>query len=209
MFQRGNPAWAGAKAGSRMTKTNAESAPRGTRRSRPIVYYLVVLALVAFVPAMAFAAVLLERNNEAQQEIVQTLILATTDAVGQTVDRQIEGTITTLKGLSSAPMASEDDLRALHIRGTYALGGTGSFLVLAMRGSGIAASSVAIFALAAASAALNLICNAGSPFSLKNSTVLSAKSTPSLRDTASRPTRSISMSVAVLSLCAIMNAARV
>ncbi|HVW92505.1 MAG TPA: sensor histidine kinase [Devosia sp.] len=85
---------------------------------------------MAFVPVMAFSAILLERNNEAQQEIVQTLILATTDAVGQTVDRQIEGTITTLKGLSSAPMASEDDLRALHIRGTYALGGTGSFLIL-------------------------------------------------------------------------------
>ena len=113
-----------------MTATDSESAPRGVRRSRPIVFYLVVLALVAFVPVMAFSAILLERNNEAQQEIVQTLILATTDAVGQTVDRQIEGTITTLKGLSSAPMASEDDLRALHIRGTYALGGTGSFLIL-------------------------------------------------------------------------------
>jgi two-component sensor histidine kinase len=101
-----------------------------TRRARPIVYYLVVLALVAFVPVMAFAAVLLQRNNEAQQEIVQTLILATAEAVGQAVDQQTDGMITTLKGLSSAPVATQDDLRALHDRGQSVLAGTGTFLAL-------------------------------------------------------------------------------
>ena len=111
--------------------TNTEESARPTRqRSRPIVFFLVLLALVAFVPVMAFAAVLLQRNNEAQQEIVQTLILATTEAVGQAVDRQTEGMITALKGFSSAPTATPADLEQLHIRGQYALAGTGAYLVL-------------------------------------------------------------------------------
>jgi two-component sensor histidine kinase len=113
-----------------MVESASGGKPLGTRRARPIIYYLVVLALVAFVPVMAFAAVLLERNNEAQQEIVQTLILATTEAIGQAVDRQTDGMITTLKGFATAPMATDDDLRQLHQRGTNALAGTGSFLVL-------------------------------------------------------------------------------
>jgi two-component sensor histidine kinase len=113
-----------------MARSEKVDQPAGGSRSRPIVYYLVVLALVAFVPVMAFAAVLLQRNNEAQQEIVQTLILATTEAIGQAVDQQTEGMITTLKGFSSAPMVTDADLRELHTRGRYALAGTGSFLVL-------------------------------------------------------------------------------
>ncbi|MDR3474190.1 MAG: sensor histidine kinase [Devosia sp.] len=113
-----------------MTELGSGGGPLGIRRAHPIILYLVVLALVAFVPVMAFAAVLLQRNNQAQQEIVQTLILATTEAVGQAVDRQTDGMITTLKGFSTAPMATDDDLRQLHQRGANALAGTGAFLVL-------------------------------------------------------------------------------
>lgn len=113
-----------------MADSQSRTKPATLRRSRPIVFYLVVLALVAFVPVMAFAAVLLQRNNEAQQEIVQTLILATTQAIGQAVDQQTEGMITALKGFSSAPMSSEAERRDLYTRGTYALAGTGSYLVL-------------------------------------------------------------------------------
>jgi two-component sensor histidine kinase len=113
-----------------MVKSATETTPATQRRSRPIVLYLVVLALVAFVPVMAFSAVLLQRNNEAQQEIVQTLVLATTEAIGQAVDQQTEGMITTLKGFSSAPMSTAADLDELHTRGAYALAGTGNYLVL-------------------------------------------------------------------------------
>jgi two-component sensor histidine kinase len=113
-----------------MAQSETGSTRSAKGRSRPIAFYLVVLALVAFVPVMAFAAVLLQRNNQAQQEIVQTLVLATTEAIGQAVDQQTEGMITTLKGFSSAPIATEQDLRDLHTRGTYALAGTGNFLVL-------------------------------------------------------------------------------
>ncbi len=113
-----------------MTTTDSQIQPPAPGRARPIVLYLVVLALVAFVPVMAFSAVLLQRNNEAQQEVVQTLILATTDAVSEAVDRQIDGMTTTLKGFASAPMATEDDLRQLHARGQSVLEGTGTFLTL-------------------------------------------------------------------------------
>jgi len=113
-----------------MVRSATETTPATQRRSRPIALYLVVLALVAFVPVMAFSAVLLQRNNEAQQEIVQTLVLATTEAIGQAVDQQTEGMITTLKGFSSAPMATPADLNELHTRGAYALAGTGNDLVL-------------------------------------------------------------------------------
>jgi two-component sensor histidine kinase len=113
-----------------MAESATETAPATSRRSRPIVLYLVVLALVAFVPVMAFAAVLLQRNNQAQQEIVQTLVLATTEAIGQAIDQQTEGMITALKGFSSAPMQTPDDLRDLYTRGSYALAGTGNYLVL-------------------------------------------------------------------------------
>jgi two-component sensor histidine kinase len=113
-----------------MTNSQLTGKPAAPRRSRPIVVYLVVLALVAFVPVMAFAAVLLQRNNEAQQEIVQTLIMATTEAIGRAVDGQTEGMITTLKGFSSAPKATDSDLRDLYTRAQYALAGTGSYLAL-------------------------------------------------------------------------------
>ena len=113
-----------------MTNSQVTGKPAAPRRSRPIVVYLVVLALVAFVPVMAFAAVLLQRNNEAQQEIVQTLIMATTEAIGRAVDGQTEGMITTLKGFSSAPKATDSDLRDLYTRAQYALAGTGSYLAL-------------------------------------------------------------------------------
>jgi two-component sensor histidine kinase/sensor domain CHASE-containing protein len=88
------------------------------------------LALVAFVPVMAFSAVLLQQNNQAQQEVVQTLTAATTQAIGRAVDRQIEGMTTTLKFLASSPSMGVGDYADLHQRGQEALKGTGAFLVL-------------------------------------------------------------------------------
>src|SRR5882757_10054340 len=113
-----------------MADTTKASLPQASARARPIAYYLVVLALVAFVPVMAFAAVLLQRNNEAQQEIVQTLILTTTGAVGEAVDRQTDGMITTLKGFSSTPLSTTDDLRQLYYTSQSVLAGTGAYLSL-------------------------------------------------------------------------------
>lgn len=103
------------------------SAPR---KSRSIALYLLGLAMVAFLPVMGFAAVLLQQNNQAQQEVVETLTAATTQAIGQAVDRQIEGMTTTLKFLSTSPSMQSGDYADLHRRGQLALEGTGSYLVL-------------------------------------------------------------------------------
>ena len=73
------------------------------RRSRPIAVYLFVLALVALVPAFVFSAVLLQRNNEAQERVVETLITGTARSIVQAVDREIYANISTLKVLATAP----------------------------------------------------------------------------------------------------------
>ena len=73
------------------------------RRSRPIAVYLFVLAIVALVPAFVFSAILLARNNEAQQRVVETLITGTSQSLLQAVEREILGNITTLKVLATAP----------------------------------------------------------------------------------------------------------
>lgn len=105
-------------------------APGPGRRSRSIGFFLTLLAIVAFVPLLTFAVVLLQRNNAAQQEVVETLIGATTEAIGQSVDRQVEGMITTLKVLASTPGLSEADFPSLQQRGTNALQGTGAYVAM-------------------------------------------------------------------------------
>ena len=104
------------------------------RKSRPIVVYLIVLALVALVPVLAFSVVLLQLNNRAQEDVVKSLALATTWAIGQSVDREVQGMTTTLKVLSTSPLLTTGDLENFHDRGQAALAGTGSFIILADSG---------------------------------------------------------------------------
>lgn len=103
---------------------------RSVPRSRPIAFFLFVLAFVAFVPLMAFSVILLQRNNVAQQEVVETLTVATAEAIGQAVDRQIEGMITTLRVLASTPDLGVADFETLHNRGAVALQGTGAYVAM-------------------------------------------------------------------------------
>ena len=74
------------------------------RPPRPIAVYLFVLALVALVPAFAFSAVLLQRNNEAQERVVETLITGSTRSIMQAVDREVFANISTLKVLATWPI---------------------------------------------------------------------------------------------------------
>ena len=74
---------------------------RTRRMARPIAVYLFVLALVALVPAFIFSAVLLQRNNEAQERVVETLITGNSRAIIQAVDREINANITTLRVLAT------------------------------------------------------------------------------------------------------------
>ncbi len=113
-----------------MANRPASESSSEPRKSRPIVAYLIVLAVVALVPVLAFSGVLLQLNNRAQEEVVKSLALATARAIGQSVDREIQGMATTLKVLSTSPLLTSGDLQTLHDRGEAALAGTGSFIIL-------------------------------------------------------------------------------
>ncbi len=111
----------------------AETTVRPARRqrvARPIAVYLFVLALVALVPAFIFSAVLLQRNNEAQERVVETLITGNARAIVQAVDREINANITTLRVLGTTPPLSPADYPAFHDRVSEALADTGSYVYL-------------------------------------------------------------------------------
>src|SRR5690606_9746156 len=98
------------------------------RIARPIAVHLFVLALVALVPAFIFSAILLQRNNEAQERVVETLITSTARSIVQAVDREINANATTLKVLSANPALLAGDLRTFHEQMSEALAGTGSYV---------------------------------------------------------------------------------
>lgn len=104
----------------------------GARAStaRSITFFLFVLALVALVPAFLFSAVLLQRNNEAQERVVETLIVGTARSIAQAVDLEIVANITTLKVLATAPTLRGQDFRSFHARVKAALEGTGASIYL-------------------------------------------------------------------------------
>ena len=91
--------------------------------------YLVALVLAILIPAMAVALVLLNRTNDAQQDVLSALTNATVQAMGQSIDREITGMTTTLRVLSTSQTLEEGDLAAFHERAVVALAGTGSYLI--------------------------------------------------------------------------------
>jgi two-component sensor histidine kinase len=98
--------------------------PAARRRSRPIALYLLVLALVALVPAFVFSAFLLQRNNEVQQRVVETLVTGTSRTILEAVEREISGNITTLRVLGTAPALLTGDFQSFYTRVKTALEGT-------------------------------------------------------------------------------------
>src|SRR5215216_3225717 len=83
-------------------------------RPRSIAVYLFVLALVALVPAFAFSAILLQRNNEAQERVVETLITGSARSIMQAVDREVSANISTLKVLATTKTLETGDLEAFY-----------------------------------------------------------------------------------------------
>ena len=114
-------------AGAAKTAMTGEAAPR---RPRPIALYLFILALVALVPAFVFSAVLLQRNNEAQERVVETLITGSSRSIVQAVERELTANITTLKVLATTPALLEGDIAAFHARAKAGLEGTGTWAYL-------------------------------------------------------------------------------
>jgi two-component sensor histidine kinase len=102
--------------------------PGPDKPSRPIAVYLFVLALVALVPAFAFSAVLLQRNNEAQERVVETLITGTARSIMQAVDREVFANISTLKVLATTKTLEDGDLRAFYDQVKTALEGTQTYV---------------------------------------------------------------------------------
>ncbi len=102
--------------------------PRGRGKARPIAVYLAILALVALVPAFIFSAILLDRNNEAQERNVETLITGNARSMMQAVDREIIANISTVRVLATAPELVDRDYAALHRRVSTALAGSGSYI---------------------------------------------------------------------------------
>lgn len=98
------------------------------RPPRPIAIYLFVLALVALVPAFAFSAVLLQRNNEAQERVVETLITGTARSIMQSVDREVFANISTLKVLATTKTLEQGDLRTFYDQIRTALAGTNTYV---------------------------------------------------------------------------------
>jgi two-component sensor histidine kinase len=112
-----------------MTEAQTSKAPRQPRR-RSIVFYLVVLALVGVVPSFIFAGILIERNEAAQEKTLETLVVATTRATVQAVEREIAANVTTLRVLASSPSLRTADFRSFHERSKLALAGTDTHLFI-------------------------------------------------------------------------------
>ena len=108
----------------------ADAARPPTRKARPIALYLLALALVALLPAFVFSAILLQRNNEAQQRVVETLMAGAARSIVQMVEREISASITTLKVLATTPSLLEGDFRSFHAQVKVALQGTGASIYL-------------------------------------------------------------------------------
>jgi two-component sensor histidine kinase len=98
------------------------------RRPRSIAVYLFVLALVALVPAFAFSAILLQRNNEAQERVVETLITGSTRSIMQAVDREVYANISMLKVMASDPALESGAFEEFYHRVQSALLGTATYV---------------------------------------------------------------------------------
>ncbi len=101
----------------------------GPVRARPVAFYLFALVLAILVPAFAVSLVLLNRTNDAQQEVLQALTNATVQAMGHSVDREIAGMATTLRVLSTSGFLRSGNLAEFNDRSVQALAGTGAYLL--------------------------------------------------------------------------------
>lgn len=102
---------------------------RSWARSHSVATYLFALVLVILIPALVVSLVLLNRNNRAQEDVVRALTNATVQAMGQSVEREISGMITTLRVLSTSQALLENDLAQFHDRASGALAGSGAYLL--------------------------------------------------------------------------------
>jgi hypothetical protein len=70
---------------------------------------------------------LLQRNNEAQERVVETLITGSSRSIVQAVERDLIANITTLRVLATAPSLLARDFAGFHERARVGLEGTGTY----------------------------------------------------------------------------------
>ena len=80
--------------------------------------------------AFVFSAILLQRHGQAQERLVETLIVGTSRSIVQAVEREITANITTLRVLATTPALEAGDYRSFHARVRSALQGTGTYVYL-------------------------------------------------------------------------------
>ncbi|MGV8832684.1 MAG: sensor histidine kinase [Devosia sp.] len=110
-------------------QTEPAQSRRALMRSLPVAFYLFALVLVILLPALVVSLVLLNRNNQAQEEVVRGLTNATVQAIGQSVEREIAGMTTTLRVLSTSEQLKAGQFREFHDRAVTALAGSGAYLI--------------------------------------------------------------------------------
>lgn len=109
----------------------ADGDPQSNRLVRqPVAFYLVCLILVAIIPAFVFSILVLQRTNEAQERIFESLLRTSTGAVNRAVEREISSMFSTLSVLSTADGLQTGDYAAVHAQAVKALEGSGVRLVV-------------------------------------------------------------------------------
>src|SRR5690606_33745478 len=102
----------------------------GRRGAPSIGFYLFLLVAVIFLPALLFAALLLERNGSAQHDRIETLAGATAGSISEAVDRELLGMLTTLRVLATAESLYNGDLGGFHARARAALSHADTHVIL-------------------------------------------------------------------------------
>ncbi|MCR4269249.1 sensor histidine kinase [Nitratireductor sp. ZSWI3] len=97
---------------------------------KPIGLFLLLLIAVTIIPSIGVSVVLLQRNNEAQNEVVTTLAEAMAGSINEAVDRELSGMATTLRVLSTTPSLTNGELEDFDKRARLALAGSGSYFLL-------------------------------------------------------------------------------
>ncbi|APG89560.1 sensor histidine kinase [Sinorhizobium americanum] len=97
---------------------------------RPFSFYLLSLLLIAIVPSFIFSFVIVKRSVDAQEQVVTSLLRASTGSVTRIVEREVEGMMTTLRVLSTSGAVDLRDLRGFYHRASSALAGTHSNLIV-------------------------------------------------------------------------------
>jgi two-component sensor histidine kinase len=110
-------------------KADSGRLPRASG-SLSITILLGLLIAAAVVPPLLLSVFLIDRNNRAQNEVVETLAEAAAGAAVQTVDSQLQGMVTTLRSLSTSKSLSDGDMRSFYEGAKTALSDTESYVIV-------------------------------------------------------------------------------